>query len=151
MGEVQDVNRRAGGCLCGAVRFEMKEAPTEYDACHCGMCRKFSGGIELGVEVPPGGITWIKDETVKTYASSEWAERGFCEICGSSLFWRLTAEGPHQGMLSLSAGALDSLDGMTFGSEIYIDHKPAGHDFAGDHKRMTEAELLASMGIDPNG
>ncbi len=134
-----------GGCLCGAVRYRLKEPPKSYGACHCGMCRKFSGGIELGVEVPPGGIVWEKDETLITYKSSEWAERGFCSKCGSSLFWRLTAEGPMQGLLSLSAGSLDSLEGMEFTTEVYIDHKPDGHAFAGERKRMTEADVMAMV------
>lgn len=139
-----------GGCLCGAVRFSLVTAPTEYGACHCGMCRKFSGGIELGVHVPDGGISWIADAALQTYASSEWAERGFCKTCGSSLFWRLTAEGPMQGMLSLSAGALDTLDGMVFATEVYVDQKPASHAFAGERTRMTETEVLASVGITPD-
>ena len=148
---MSEPTNRTGGCLCGAARFELAEAPKSYGACHCGTCRKFSGGIELGVEVPPGGITWISDETVKTYKSSEWAERGFCVTCGASLFWRLTAPGPMHGMLSLSAGALDTLEGMSFDTEVYIDHKPATHAFAGERKRMTEAEVLEMVGASPNG
>lgn len=140
---------KTGGCLCDAVRFELAEAPTAYGACHCGMCRKFSGGIELGVMVPAGSITWTGEESVGTYASSEWAERGFCKICGSSLYWKLTAPGPMQGLLSLSAGALDSLDGMVFESEVYIDAKPKSHAFAGERTRMTEAEVLAMVNTPP--
>lgn len=137
---------KTGGCLCGAARFELVEAPTEYGACHCGMCRKFSGGIEMGVHVPPGGIVWTQSETVRAYASSEWAERGFCGVCGSSLFWRLTAPGALQGMLSLSVGALDSMDTMKFKTEVYVDHKPKSHSFAGRRTKMTEAEVLESVG-----
>ncbi len=136
---------KTGGCLCGAVRFELAEDPKSYGACHCAMCRKFSGGIEMGVEVPPGGITWQGEDSIGTYASSEWAERGFCKTCGSSLFWRLTMPGPMQGLLSLSAGSLDSLDGMEFDVEVYIDAKPDSHAFAGDRKRMTEAEVMAMV------
>ena len=72
---------KTGGCLCGAVRFTLKDTPTEYGACHCSMCRKFSGGIELGVQVLPDGITWDADEDLATYTSSAWAERGFCRRC----------------------------------------------------------------------
>ena len=136
---------KTGKCLCGAVSYELAEAPKSYGACHCKMCRTFSGGIEMGVEVPPGGITWTGEENIGTYQSSDWAERGFCKICGSSLFWRLTAEGPMQGLLSLSAGSLDDLDGMEFATEVYIDAKPASHAFAGDRKRMTEAEVMAMV------
>ena len=137
---------KTGGCLCGAVRFELAIAPTTYGACHCGMCRKFSGGIELGLEVPPGGVTWTGEDNVGVFKSSQWAERGFCKTCGSSLFWRLTAPGPMQGLLSLSAGALDSMDGLTFASEVYIDNKPASHAFAGtNRKQMTEADVMAMV------
>ena len=131
-----------GGCLCGAVRYTLGEAPKTVGACHCGMCRKFSGGIELGLETPPGGITWTGEENLGVYVSSEWAERGFCKICGSSLFWRLTAKGPMAGMLSLAAGSLDDLSGLEFTSEVYIDAKPDAYALAGDHERMTEAEVM---------
>jgi hypothetical protein len=140
------MTQKTGGCLCGAVRFELKDEPKTYGACHCSMCRKFSGGIELGLEVAPGGIIWSGEENIATYESSEWAERGFCKICGSSLFWRLTAPGPMQGLLSLSAGALDSFEGLTFASEVYIDNKPNSHAFAGDdRKQMTEADVMAMV------
>lgn len=142
---------KTGRCLCGAVSFTLAEEPTSYGACHCAMCRKFSGGIELGVHVMPGGIIWEGEDHIGTYTSSEWAERGFCKTCGSSLFWRLTAPGPMHGMLSVSAGALDSLDGMSFDTEVYIDAKPDSHAFAGERKRMTEADVLAMVNASPEG
>ena len=138
-----------GGCLCGRVRYRLADQPKGYGACHCTMCRKFSGGIELGLEVPPGGVVWEGEEHIRTFPSSEWAERGFCANCGSSLFWRLTAEGPMRGLMSLSAGTLDSLDGLELTHEVYVDHKPAGHAFAGERKRMTEAEVLEMAGVAP--
>lgn len=144
MAETSD-RRLTGGCLCGAVRYRLAEAPSCYGACHCGMCRKFSGGIELGLQVPPGGVAFEDESHLKTYRSSDWAERGFCGICGSSLFWRLTAEGPMQGLMSLSAGSLDRFEGLRFVSEVYIDAKPASHAFAGERKRMTEAEVMAMV------
>ncbi|MFK7987404.1 MAG: GFA family protein [Sandaracinaceae bacterium] len=135
-----------GRCLCKAVSFTLATPPTNYSACHCGMCRRMSGGVQFGVQTQPGEITWQGEESLKTYPSSQWAERGFCGTCGSSLFWRMTAPGPMNGMTVIAGGALDSLDGMTFDSEIYIDSKPESHAFAGDRKRMTEAELMALMG-----
>ena len=135
-----------GGCLCGAVRYRLAEAPTRYGACHCGLCRRWSGGIELGIETMPDAIVWEGEGTVRTYKSSDWAERGFCGTCGSNLFWRLTIDGPMYGLLSLAAGSLDDFSGMTFDSEIYVDHQPESHAFAGERKRMTEAEVLEMVG-----
>lgn len=132
-----------GGCLCGAVRYRLTGAAPHFDACHCSMCRRFSGGVYLAVEVPAGGLTWESGEdAIVTYASSDWAERGFCGRCGSSLFWRMQ-EGD---TMALAAGSFDTLEGMDFTSEIYVDHKPAAYAFAGQRRRMTEAEVIEAFG-----
>ncbi len=134
-----------GGCLCGAVRFTLHERPTQIDVCHCSMCRKFSGGIELGVDADPDKIVWQGEENIRIYASSEWAERSFCKICGSGLFWRTRAKDwdgdPHFG---LCAGALDDLGDLQLKTEIYIDQKPAGYAFAGHTDKKTKAEVEAT-------
>jgi len=137
---------RTGRCLCGAITYELAETPTAYGACHCAMCRRWTGGIELGLQVPPGGIAF-DGEAPATYASSDWAERGFCTTCGSSLFWRLTADGPMKGLLSVSMGSLDDAEGMVFDTEVYVDHAPASHGFAdpGTRRRLTGAELQELM------
>ena len=132
---------KTGGCLCGAVRYTLSETPDHVDYCHCAMCAKFGG--PMGLEVQPGTIIWNGEDQIQTYASSEWAERGFCRTCGSSLFWRMTADGTGNGMLSLNAGTLNDRSGLPLRTEIYIDRKPDGYAFAGDTKKMTEAEVVA--------
>jgi hypothetical protein len=117
------------------------------------MCRRWTSGIEMGVQVPAGGLTWTGgEEHLKAFRSSDWAERVFCSACGSNLIWRLTAEGPAKGMMSASFGALDSIEGMTFDAEVFVDHCPPSHAFApGERTRMTEAEVLAMVGAPPPG
>ncbi len=138
---------REGGCLCGAVRYVLETAPTHIDYCHCSMCRKFGGS--MGVEVSGDAITWTGEDQIKTYQSSGWAERGFCGICGSSLFYRLT--GPGADFLSLNAGTLDDANGLPLTTEIYIDDKPDGYAFAGETKKMTGAEVEAAFAAPPEG
>ncbi len=140
------MSSKTGGCLCGAVRYALETEPDHVDYCHCAMCARFGG--PMGLEVPPGGISWEGEEQIQTHASSEWAERGFCKVCGSSLFWRMTAEGPGQGMISLNAGTLDDRNGLPLKTEIYIDMKPDGFAFAGERKTMTEAEVIAAFAPD---
>lgn len=142
---------QSGHCLCGVVSYTLAEPPKGYGACHCAMCRRWTGGIELGIQVPADGITWSGDENIATFASSEWAERGWCKTCGANLFWRLTMPGPMQGLLAICAGTLDSLDGLELTQEVYIDHKPAGHAFAGDRHRMTEADVMAMVNAGAEG
>jgi hypothetical protein len=72
-----------GGCLCGAVRYESREPPTEGYYCHCTMCRKHYGGLfAAAVRIPGVALKFTKSQP-KYYRSSAWAKRGFCSDCGS--------------------------------------------------------------------
>jgi hypothetical protein len=132
---------RKGQCLCGAISFEITKDVTETGACHCGMCRRWSGGIFLGVEVPAADMRVTGE--VSRYASSAWAERCFCGTCGTSLWYRVTAPGPHQGNFHVGFGTLDDPEGVVLSGEIFIDKKPAGYALEGEHHKMTEAEVMA--------
>ncbi|MEM9642480.1 MAG: GFA family protein [Pseudomonadota bacterium] len=82
-----EVNRFDGACQCGAVRYCVAAGPARQTVCHCRMCQRATGNafaplIEVGNE----RITWTGQ--AKTYASSNIAERGFCDICGTPLFYR---------------------------------------------------------------
>ena len=134
---------RSGSCLCGAVTFEISSEVTDTGACHCEMCRKWSGGVYLGIEVPADKMALKGAENVSTYASSEWAERGFCKTCGSSLYYRITAPGPHHGGYHVAMGALDDTSGIDLKGEVFIDSKPNGYSFAEETEQMTGAELMA--------
>lgn len=138
---------KTGGCLCGGVRFEITTEVRETGACHCGMCRKASGGIFLGVQVPSDRLTFTLDDTHAVYTSSPWAERGFCDRCGSSLYYRVTAPGPHQGVWHVGLGTLDAPDGIDLTGEIYIDKKPDGYSFADETHKMTEADVIKAFGV----
>lgn len=134
---------RTGSCLCGAVSFTVKSDISQAGACHCGMCRKWSGGIYIGIQVAPDDIEFHGVENITEFASSDWAERGFCNICGSALFYRVTAPGPHEGTYHIGMGGLDDTRGIHLTEEIFSDLKPDGYAFSGDLKRMTEAQVLA--------
>lgn len=96
----------------------------------------------MGIQVMRDGVTFQPTKTLAIYESSEWAERGFCISCGSSIFWRLVAEGEMEGVFSIAAGALDDMSGLAFDAEVYIDHKPDSYAFAGERDRLTETEVL---------
>ena len=79
-----------GGCLCGDVRFTVDWPSLWVAHCHCSMCRRAHGAAfvtwfgmaedRARIDDPAGSLRW--------YASSSDAERGFCTRCGSSLFFR---------------------------------------------------------------
>lgn len=136
---------RTGKCLCGSVTYEVTSPVTKTGACHCEMCRKWSGGMYLAVEVPPGGLK-VQGE-VQSYRSSDWAERCFCGKCGSSLWYRLLIPGPQHGTHHLAFGTLDDTADVAFEGEIYVDQKPDAYALAGEHPRLTKAEFMASIGM----
>jgi hypothetical protein len=107
------------------------------------MCRKWSGGVYLGVEVPGDGITVEGVEHMGVYTSSPWAERCFCKTCGSSLFYRITSPGPHQNTHHIGLGSLDDPSEINLTGEVFIDQKPAGYSFAQETEKLTGAELMA--------
>jgi hypothetical protein len=56
------------------------------------MCRKQSGHVLAAVNVRRNALTVHGSEHVTWYQSSEKVQRGFCSICGSTLFWKPTLE-----------------------------------------------------------
>jgi len=130
-----------GRCMCGAVTVEFKPAKSALEACHCEMCRRWTGSAFVEIDALPGSLTY--DGPVKTYASSEWAERAWCDTCGSTLWYHLTIPGhDHYG---IAAGLVDDAGGLTLAKESFIDIKPGGYAFAGDHVVHTKAEFAAQV------
>ncbi len=130
--------QRAGGCLCGAVRFSATPADDEVSACHCSMCRRWTAGPFL-VRDCGTSLTFEDTSSLGAYRSSEWAERGFCKQCGTPLYYRLI----DKDMYFVSAEAFDDRNYYTFTSQIFIDEKPNYYDFANKTHNMTGAEVFA--------
>ena len=135
---------RTGGCLCGAVKLRATLKEEGFGACHCSICRRWSGGAPFFAVQAKAEVTEGADK-VTVYASSDWAERAFCATCGANLWYRVTMPGPHQGAMHLAWGALDDASGMALTSEVFIDEKPESYDLAGDRPRMTGEELFAMV------
>ncbi len=131
-------DKKNGNCLCGAVKFAAEIPNLEVGTCHCGMCRRWSGGIFLAVGFK-GDIEIDDDSNLNFFHSSDWGERGFCNKCGSNLFWR-TQDKSH-GVVSVQA--LEEADEATLSSEIFIDKKPDYYSFSQETKQMSEAQVMA--------
>ena len=132
-----------GRCMCGAVAFEAAPKSLTFHACHCDMCRHWTGAAMLAVAVPPDGMTFDGAEHVRTIRSSDWAERAWCDRCGATLYYRVTADGPLKGQYHVALGLFDDPEQFEFASEIYIDRKPDSSAFAGSRKTLTAAEVEA--------
>jgi hypothetical protein len=129
-----------GHCLCGAVGFSADVAKLDVDACHCRMCRRWSAGPYIGLPYD-GKAAFTGSDNIGRYKSSEWAERAFCKLCGSSLYYHLIGTDHY----SFSASALDDQSGLVLTSQIFIDEKPDYYDFANDTPKLTGAEVFATF------
>ncbi len=81
---------RAGGCQCGAIRYEIAGAPTVVYTCHCRECQRQSGSAFAMAMVVPRDRFRITRGTPKSFART--AESGrrvvgwFCPDCGTRLY-----------------------------------------------------------------
>ncbi|WOS40211.1 GFA family protein [Xanthomonas rydalmerensis] len=133
------VAKEQGACLCGAVRLQATFSAREMGACHCSMCRRWSGGVFLAVECRDVEVE--NAENVGVYASSEWGERCFCKVCGSTLMWR-SKDGTHH---ALSVHLFEDPSGFALTSQIFIDEKSASYSFAEPTRNMTGPEFVAMV------
>ncbi len=133
---------RSGGCLCGAVRYVLRNAPDSFGACHCTMCQRISGGVNLSFAIPADEIEISGQGAVRSYQSSAEAARSFCGTCGANLWYRATTPAPRPHDYHVAFGSLDDKSGMRFTSEICIDTKPDAYAFAGERIRKTSEEVL---------
>lgn len=105
---------RAGGCLCGAVRFTVSGPLPAPVACHCVQCRRGSGHFTAATWAPREAVA-IEGEP-RWYATRPTARRGFCPTCGSALFW-LTDKDPSS--ISIEMGAFDAPTGLRLAAHIF--------------------------------
>ena len=101
------------------------------------MCRQHTSGAFISLQFEQESIRVEGGYTV--YDSSDWATRGFCPICGSTL-WYSTK---HDGARYLGAGLFPNAAGATLAMEFYEDQCPHGYALAGDHPKLSTADTLA--------
>lgn len=129
-----------GSCLCGNVQIAIPDISQQITVCHCHMCQKFFGSSFLSLQgLTSDQFTLEGEGAVQRYSSSEWAERGFCKICGSSLFYHAL-----EGDYFFPTGLFEKITG-SIAEEIFYDKKPDFYQLNNSAKKLTEAEFLAHL------
>ncbi|UBF29742.1 GFA family protein [Kovacikia minuta CCNUW1] len=86
---MSELTTYAGGCHCGAVRFQVSldEAELVASDCNCSICRK-KGFLHL--IVPPDRFALLSgDANLVTYTfNTGTAKHLFCQVCGIHAFYR---------------------------------------------------------------
>ncbi|QPC44436.1 GFA family protein [Kaustia mangrovi] len=128
---MSDGQVKNGSCLCGAVRFTVREPLRPVVYCHCHQCRKQTGHYMAATSAPLGRFVIIEDRGLRWYRASEAARRGFCSLCGSTLFWH--ADGADR--ISIAAGAIDGETGIRGEGHIFCADKGDYYEIAdGDYR-----------------
>lgn len=127
-----------GKCMCGAVKFTGTANKPTVAACHCDMCRRWSSGpfFEISCE----NVSFQGENNISKIRSSDWAERGFCNKCGSNLFYHILDSNEFQ----IAAGLLDDQSELQLTLQVFIDEKPPFYTLADKTETMTGAELFAA-------
>ena len=92
--------------------------------------------VDCGNEVKFNG-----ESNIQRYASSEWAERGFCSKCGTHLFYLLKQNNQY----IMPPDIFDDVKSPTFDHQIFIEEKPEYYTFANSTKNMTGPEVFAAF------
>ncbi len=128
----------SGGCLCGAVQYEISGEASRFYHCHCSRCRKATGtGHASNIMVAADRVVWRKGEAlVRRYKVPE-AERFasvFCSECGAPL----PRVVPEIGAVVIPAGSLDAEPEMRPQARIFWDSRVGWSCEAGDLPTFAE-------------
>jgi hypothetical protein len=111
-----------GGCLCGAVRYELVSEPFDAGWCHCRTCQLNSGAPAMAFASVKDGdwVTTSGAESVKTVQSSPFGHRGLCGQCGTPLYMKVD----HQpDTIDFSIATLDRPERVPPGFHIFWDSR----------------------------
>ncbi|NLD88483.1 MAG: GFA family protein [Clostridiales bacterium] len=123
-----------GHCVCGAVEIVIKEYGNFVYTCHCDTCRRMNSGPVMSVDPGPGeNVIFVRGEEKITIYHDEEVERGFCSVCGSTLFWHNPADDHY----CLNAELFyDIIQNASFKLELFYDTKPPYYAFSGERKKL---------------
>lgn len=80
-------NCLSGGCLCGAVQYELARLDGPIGHCHCRTCQKaHAAPFVTTARVRVEHFRWTNGaEHLQSYESSTGKSRMFCGVCGSHI------------------------------------------------------------------
>ena len=106
-------------CLCNGVSMTIKGEFRPVINCHCIQCTKTHGNYAAYTSVLEENIIFKSKKTLKWFKSSLKAKRGFCKICGASIFFKRYGSRA----VSISAGLFKNPSKLKTISHIYVKNK----------------------------
>ena len=94
---------RAGGCVCGAVRYELSVEPYGAAVCHCRTCQQ-AHGAPMVAWFSVGEAAFRLTGELGEIRTSDHAVRRFCRACGTHL---LFVDSRYPGEIDVATATLD--------------------------------------------
>ncbi|MEQ1752858.1 MAG: GFA family protein [Micropepsaceae bacterium] len=122
-----------GGCLCGAVRFQLKARPLGVNACHCTDCKKLTGATNLLMVLAERGAFVHEQGAIQRYRKR--ADSGNeidiirCSACGVRM-WHEPLSAPQ--LVFIAAGTLDDPSWVMPATHIWSKRASPGVSFQED-------------------
>jgi len=109
-----------GGCLCGAVRYELTAPFAFAGYCHCTHCQRRTGtGSSANGRVPQEGFRLLEGaEHLRSFKPPTGVPKLFCEICGSAMF---SGEPHTDPLVAVRLGTLDGDPGIRPQFRQFVD------------------------------
>jgi hypothetical protein len=113
-----------GGCLCGAIRYEVRGDPIRIVNCHCDDCRRATGSsFGTYVFVNEGDLA-ILQGTPKSYEHANdigaTMTKQFCGNCGTQLFGKGSRG---QRMVHVKVGTIDDASFVRPSMDLFVSKK----------------------------
>jgi hypothetical protein len=126
-----------GGCLCGAVRFNLKATVSSFYFCHCSHCQKSSGSAHCStLFFKDGMLVWEQGEDIYadyTHEGTRFVKR-FCTCCACPLPRVIDDK---NNVIQVPAGSLDEDQYFEPTAHIFTDSKKCWEDRLPHTKRFS--------------
>ena len=114
-----DLLEVSGGCYCRAVRYRARGVKPQVTECHCSQCRRQSGHRYATTGAKTSDMEIEGADKVTWFRATPNAERGFCSVCGSTLFWKRSG----QDYSAILAGTIDEPNDLVLTKHIFVSDK----------------------------
>ncbi len=138
----------SGGCLCGAIRFEIDAFVGPFELCHCSRCRKSSGSAFVsGIGVRARNFRWLRGpDSIRTYEAPvvehpPGYRSTFCGVCGSPAP-DLVGTTEEDDWIEVAAGTLDGDPVLRPDRHIFIECGSQWFEIADALPQTTKEELI---------
>ncbi len=120
-----------GGCLCGAIRFEIRGPIRNIVLCHCSECRKAQGSAFASNGIVNSDAFEILTGTdmLSGYEATPGQTKYFCKQCGSPIMSKSESK-PDQVRVRL--GTIDSDITERPSAHIFVTSKANWETICGD-------------------